>query len=358
MREGRVLFVDAACPRPYSRRTLDEAALGGTEATVVRIATGLAARGRRVTVAQRGRRAPLLEADVEWIPYEHCAEGPIAPGVGQVVVVRCAKLLRRLGRRHPGAGLYLWMHCFPGARLRGFGRLAVDAGAVVVAVSEHHRRALRDFLETHDPFIADRVRVVTLHNPIAEGLRPDDTPVDRDALVFLSSPHKGLAEVGRIFALARQRIPSLRLRVCNPGYLDWKVPLPEGVVTLGKLPHAEAMRQTREAFCLFYPQTRFAETFGLVFAEANAVGTPVLTHPLGAAEEVLAQDPSQLVDASRPEQVIERLLLWRRAGRPRVTADPRFALQSVLTLWERLFSLPPVRRARAPTVAAGDWSHP
>src|SRR5690348_10745745 len=36
-----VLFFDPGCPAPYSRLTLDEAALGGTEATVVRIAEAL-----------------------------------------------------------------------------------------------------------------------------------------------------------------------------------------------------------------------------------------------------------------------------------------------------------------------------
>src|SRR5215469_10335658 len=36
-----VLFFDPGCPTPYSRRTLEQAALGGTEATVIRIAEAL-----------------------------------------------------------------------------------------------------------------------------------------------------------------------------------------------------------------------------------------------------------------------------------------------------------------------------
>lgn len=352
MRSGPgLLIVDVACPKPYSARTLREVALGGTEATVVRIATGLA-RGRQVTVAQRGRSFWERVGGVDWIPYEHKKERE-AP-VENVVVIRSHKILKRLRRRHPDARLYLWMHCFPGMRLRTFGRAAVEADATVVAVSDHHRRALRAFLEEHDPKAARAVRIITLHNPIDDALRPDDTPVDRDKLVFLSSPHKGLEQVATVFERARQRLPKLKLYVANPGYLDWQVRLPEAMVPLGKLPHAEAMRHTRSAFCLFYPQSRFAETFGLVFAEANALGTPVLAHPIGAAEEVLAQDPSQLIDAEDPDAVLERLVQWRQQGRPKVRADFRFGLEPVLRGWEGVLERGAVPRgAMEPMLAEG-----
>ena len=329
-----LLIVDVACPRPYSAETLDREALGGTEATVVRVARGLA-RARPVWVAQRGRSRPIFDAGVRWVPYEHDSRGAV--GVEDVVVVRNHKILRRLRERHPEARLFLWMHCFPGKRLHGLGRAALESDATVVAVSEHHRRVMRGFLAEHDPLAAARVRIISIHNPIEASLRPNDAPVDPDKLVFLSSPHKGLAEVVRTFAAARRRLPSLRLFVANPGYLRWPIELPEGVVTLGELPHAEAMQHTREAFCLFDPQAGFAETFGLVFAEANAVGTPVLAHPVGAAEEVLAQEPAQIVDATSPVAVIERLIEWRTQGRPRVGPDFRFQPEHVLRCWEAAF---------------------
>lgn len=59
----------------------------------------------------------------------------------------------------------------------------------------------------------------------------------------------------------------------------------------------------RSALCLFYPQTSFAESFGLVIAEANAVGTPALLHAGLGANEEFASSTEQCVDGSDPEAV-------------------------------------------------------
>ena len=103
------------------------------------------------------------------------------------------------------------------------------------------------------------------------------------------------------------------------------------------------------------------ETFGLVFAESHAVGTPVLTHDCGAAREVLA-DPGQLLPVTwalrayeaplhrlEPrwragparladhlglfDRYIERIRLWHDGGRPQVGPDPRFRLSAIAAEW-------------------------
>ncbi len=58
------------------------------------------------------------------------------------------------------------------------------------------------------------------------------------------------------------------------------------------------MQHIRESLCVFYPQTQRCETFGLVYAESNAVGTPVLAHDFGAAREVLSS-PDQLINGKK-----------------------------------------------------------
>ena len=348
----RVLFVDPVCPMPYQARTLYDRALGGTEASVLRVAEGLAQAGHRVTVAQRGRRWPSRSpGGVAYVPFDYDGDWGHLPRAGAVVVLRQHKVLFRVRKRFPEARLALWLHCVPGSKRRALAAELLEARATAVCVSDAHRAALHTFLREKagdGPASAPSVRI---YNPVDDDLGPDATAVDPDKLVFFSSPHKGLDEVLAAFAHVRERRPTAQLVVADPGYWTGARPaLPDGVVPLGPLPHREVMRHVREAFAVFYPQARFEETFGLVFAEANAVGTPVLAHPHAAAREVLGETPGeqrQLVDARDPRAAARRLARWWDEGRPAVSAEPRFRTPRVVRDWERLLNLERVDRPAA-----------
>lgn len=260
-----------------------------------------------------------------------------------VVVMNTPKLLPKIRRAYPQARLFIWMHCFPGKRRRKLiNKYAVAAKAEIITVSdtlrEHVQACLQRYPEygRHSHTGGRMAPVRTLFNPVDDGLQPNGKAVDPHKLVFFSSPHKGLEQVLKAFAAVRRRWPAMRLCLANPGY--WPFPKnfsAEAVEILGSLTHAEVIEHVREALCVFYPQSRFKETFGLVFAEANAVGTPVITHPLGASAEVLT-DQQQLVDASDPQNVVAVLQQWLEEGRPLVKLDERFRLQQVLEAWEAL----------------------
>ena len=330
----RVLFIDTVAVTPYDDVTARLHALGGTEATVVRVA-GELSRFVEVAVAQRAREVVRRGEDgVLYLPYDHKEVSSPWFRVDAIVVVRSHKLLKRVRRRFPDARLLLWMHCFPGRRVKDLGRHLLRSNTSLVAVSHHHRRVMTRFITEREGSLASAIPMEVAYNPLAPGLRADPrSEYDPDKLLFLSSPHKGLDEVVRHFLRLRNRFPNLRLHVANPGYLDWAVPQAEGIVHLGKLPHSEASRHLRESFCLFYPQRSFAETFGLVFAEANAVGTPVMAHPLGAAPEILGDDTEQLVDAGDDDAVLDRFVAWRRDGRPQVEGRPEFEIAAVCHNW-------------------------
>jgi hypothetical protein len=118
--------------------------------------------------------------------------------------------------------------------------------------------------------------------------------------------------------------------------------------------------------CTFIPNFVIPETFGLVFAESNAIGTPVLTHDCGAAVEVLG-DRSQVLPVTVAARVYETLLhnvppgwragparlagslgmfdvyterirAWRAGARPRVGPDSRFRLATVKEQWRALLA--------------------
>ena len=348
------LFFDPSCQQPYDTRTLRDQAMGGTEATVTRVADALDA-----LVAQHNR----TEA------YGRYRAPEKNPSVTSVVINRDSRVLPQVRELYPNARVYLWLHdqLKPGSKRAGW--LASTAGLLrelevtIVCVSDSQRRGVAAALRSTR--IGD-LPTRTIYNPIDDALAPDDSPVDKNKLVFFSSPNKGLKFTLDAFRALRRRMPDLRLVVGNPGYKVRKSVLIDGVEYLGPQPHARMHAEVRTALCTFFPNFVIPETFGLVFAESNAVGTPVLTHDCGAAVEVLG-DRSQILPvtvADRAYEVLlshvspgwragparvaaslgmfdvyaERIEGWRDGGRPRVGPDPRFRLAAVADQWRALLA--------------------
>jgi glycosyltransferase involved in cell wall biosynthesis len=201
---------------------------------------------------------------------------------------------------------------------------------------------------------------------VDDALVPDGTAVDERKLVFFSSPNKGLDFTLDAFGYLRRRMPELRLVVGNPGYKAARAARGAGVEWLGAQPQARIHAEVRSALCTFFPNFVIPETFGLVFAESHALGTPVLTHDCGAAREIVA-DPQQTLPltrghllyeaAVRPlgpawrraasrlaaraglfDAYLERIRAWRGGARPRATPDPRFRASHVMARWRSLLT--------------------
>ena len=348
-----LLFFDPLCPRPYSEASLREAGLAGTEASTVRIAEALDA-----WVAQHNR----TQSDGRYRP-----PGAVTH-VRHVVVLRDPRALRTAARLFPGARLTLWVHdrIEPGSsRGRWFGSAAPELRRLkpdIVCVSEYQRAHVAATLARLAG--CERLTVRRIYNPVDDSLVPDGTPIDADKLVFFSSPNKGLAFALDAFRALRRRLPRLRLCVGNPGYKSFAAESTPGVEWLGSLPHARIVAEARGALGTFSPNFVIPETFGLVFAESRAVGTPVLTHDCGAATEVLGEGaqllpvtlalrayeaplhrlgphwrraPARLADSlGLFDRYIDRITRWREGERPQVGPDPRFRLSVVAGEWREL----------------------
>jgi glycosyltransferase involved in cell wall biosynthesis len=351
----RTLFFDPACQQPYDTRTLQERAMGGTEATVTRVADALDA-----LVAQHNR----TEAFGRYRPPERLTE------VTRVVINRDSRALPRVRELYPNARVYLWLHdqLNLGSKRAGWLRstsgLLRELGVTVVCVSDSQRAGVEAVLRNLG--LAELVRAHTIYNPIDDGLAPDGSRVDERKLVFFSSPNKGLKFTLDAFRALRHRMPDLRLVVGNPGYKIRRSVVIEGVEYLGPQPQTRMHAEVRTALCTFFPNFVIPETFGLVFAESNAVGTPVLTADCGSAAEVIG-DRSQLVPVTFAYRAYETLLThvsprwreaparlaaslglfdswtqrieaWRAGDRPRVGPDPRFRLAAVIEKWRALLA--------------------
>ncbi|WP_323764764.1 glycosyltransferase [Marinovum sp.] len=317
-----VCFVDPCAPRPYTTQASSLAGLGGTEMTLAALA-GELSRRVGVEVRQSARRGRIHESHVRFAPFD--VNDRIAAPV--IVVINSYKVALKLARTHPEARIFLWLHVVPGKHCRKMGRLLHDAGVTVVCVSQAHADILRCYLHAPLP------RLEVVYNMIPDMLRPDDTPRDLDRLFFASAPHKGLDQVYEAFAEMRRRIATLTLCVADPGYLRWDSGrVPEGVTVLGRLDRQRVWHHMRRSLCLFYPQRRFAETFGIVLAEANAVGCPVLVQQgLGANDEVVST-ADQCIDSTDMDLLEARLRTWRETP-PDITGRRDFRLSMVTERW-------------------------
>lgn len=342
----RILFIDwAHSGAAYDERTLEEQSLGGSEATLLRIAGALAAT-HEVYVAQTRRATDYHGSGPRYVGPATLEALSRKDDIDICIVQRKHKAVPRVAGMFPSARLVLWVHDYLALKSRFARHRLARAKCRMVAVTQTHAghtaavfgNGWRKAYPQRDGAGPAEWPVTSIPNPVADDLEPDGTPVDVNKLVFFSSPHKGLRQVLERFADVRRRFPSCRLYLANPGYrtLTDRRYSPvdalhaDGVEVLGSLSHDKVIDQLRGALCVFYPQTVFPETFGLVYAEANAVGTPVLAHDFGSAAELLSAE--QLVDGNSTRAIVARIGAWR-AERPTVRLDPRFRLAAVVAVW-------------------------
>lgn len=334
----QILFYDVTTPVAYTYFTLQQQALRGTEATVVRIAHALKAH-HQVYVAQHCRQKQNDEA-CQGVHYISCETAQdLSPDV--VVLLRQANLLSVIAKQFPQARLFFWMHNLPSCSLFAKQLLLAKYQYEIIAVSQFHRAMIEKRLQGkwYQRFFRGKttssIPIHVLYNPVDDDLKPDQTPWNPNQLLFTSSPYKGLPETLKAFHLLRKHFPHYELCVTSP--LDTSQhDMSQHVRYLNDLPHHELIQQLRQSFCVFYPQTQRIETFGLVYAEANAVGTPVLAHDFGAAREVLS-DASQLVDGKNFQMIIEKIKEWRE-NRPMLEVKSAFRLHHVTQAWLALIA--------------------
>src|SRR6185437_10079407 len=329
--------------------------MGGTEATVVRVADALEA-----LVVQHNRTS----ASGRYLPPRRDST------ITHVIVNRDAGALSTVRELYPNARVHLWLHDRVRPRSKRARRLAADSNILrelsvrVICVSDTHRRAVEAALRWMG--VAESVPACTIYNPVDDALRPDGSPIDERKLVFLSSPNKGLKFTLDAFRAVRRAMPDMRLVVGNPGYKTGDGTHLEGVEFLGPQPQQRIHAQVRTALCTFFPNFVIPETFGLVLAESKALGTPVLTHDCGAALEVLG-DPAQVLPVSGAKRLyegllgacptswrrgparlaaglglfdiyVERIRDWRAGARPVTGPDPRFHLSAVARRWREVLA--------------------
>lgn len=347
----RILFVDTNSSTPYDLNTLDANSPGGT-ITAMMLVAGALSRDHDVLVAEAA-----LTADNRSNPRLNyltlnSARSLDTQSPDVVIVMRKHRAAAEFSRLYPNARIILWIANFQPLEVMIKRRWILDRVSIVVAMSRCHRDQADSRLNHPLAKVLTGPRgrwrdvpVGFVYNAIADDLQPDDTHVDPNKLTMFSTPNKGLSQILTAFDRAKSQMPDLQLYVAGSRLEDMRAHRKlrrfadgaPGVHMLGRLPQNEILQHVRESLCVFYPQYIWPETFGLVYAEANAVGTPVLAHDFGAASEVLST-PEQLVDGRDLEAVVRKLAAWRSGQRPIVRARDRFRASNVAKEWAALLA--------------------
>jgi glycosyltransferase involved in cell wall biosynthesis len=346
-----VLFIEYRYDKPYILDDLKDQALGGTEATVLRVLSRLIEHCD-ITFAQSHRISTEQDDNgLRYVPLDSVWRKEI-PSPDVIVTIRTISLLRRLCRLYPQAQNLIWLHNFRRKEMLLYKRRLHRCQTSLVCVSKYHRfhtdRQINQGILSRLGAVflgISSIPLFHIYNPIDGNLKPSNTDIDNNKLVCFSAPHKGLPEILDRFKAIRTAIPELQLYLSTPVYgadlLRSIIEDPKtdstNIILLGALPQSEILKHVRNALCVFYPQTHFKESFGLVFAEANALGTPVLAHDIGAAREVLCES-NPLVDCTQDQQIVDTLMRWRSGQRPQVGVRSAFRLTNVADQWLRLLN--------------------
>lgn len=324
-----VIFLDDCTTKYYDRSTLEKKALGGTEASLIRVAEGLAALGLKVAVVECN------------VPYfaptmgQHC----FFLHVNDVSDTTCKHYIQLRGvsqpQMFPGAKRYTWLHDLADEKIKAWEDTLLKGNYQVIAVSRWHKNSIKEYLPNYE-------KITHIYNPVPDEIyvtAETPTSYDRNVLIWTSSPHKGLGKALEMFKTIRARNNRMQLIVCNPGYFNLDTntlaTIP-GVSVYGSMACKNMWAVIQKTLCVFYP-CQFDETFGLVAAEANALGTPIATYRKAALKEIVSSE-NQTVDTEDESGLIDKVINWSENGRPLTLGRDGFKHSEILMNWVKLLA--------------------
>lgn len=332
----KIFFVDYKKTLPYSAEDLEASPLNGTAGSVIRIAEKLGEQFDVFVLHKMQNKVVKGKSNTLYAPLSMVK---LLPKPDIVITVRLHPEAVNSFTLFPRANHLFWVHDLPSPHQLQLIKKISSREASIVTVSETHRKMFSSLLLKQPPSLQN-VSLYTIYNPVDDELKKEATLVDPYKLHFCSNPMKGLKNALAAFSLIKEADERFHLSIANPSrHIKADIlKRDKSIKYLGHLSHSENISHIRSALSLFYPNNSYPETFGLVFAEALAVGTPVLTHNLGAAKELI-NNGDMLVDCNRHECIVEKVLLWSRGERPVVELDEKFRLSTVYKKWVTLLQL-------------------
>lgn len=320
-----VIMLDTTANKYYDSTTLEREPLGGTEATIIRVAESLAQVGLSVAVVQT--TCPPFEPVMgQYAFFMHNTTLPADTTCDYFIQIR------GISNSHlfPEAQKFVWMHDLGHEKMKDWPEKLNKHNVKMIAVSRWHKKNLKKYLDGYD-------NITYIYNPVPDSLYipPEKrSSYDRNLIAWLSSPHKGLGQATRLFKKIHEMRPQIKFLIFNPGYLQIDtvaLSSNKGMYYSGPENCKTVWSVLQRCLCVFYP-TDWEETFGCIASEANALGVPLATFKKGALNEVVTSD-NQLLEEGDEEGIINRVIEWHDNGRPMIHGNEEFKLSVVVDDW-------------------------
>ncbi len=332
----RIAFLQDNHNHPgYTHASLTTSGAGGTESSVIHLATALARLGHDVFALNR-LDTRSVEYGVTWVPLAMADAVPpcdIAVGVNSSRVLWSVRAKRTV----------VWLHNPPSTRAqlkrRTLAALLYQRPHAVM-LGEYQSRLLHRLL----PYAGRSI----LHHGIADDFFSPfaDTRPRRPRAIFTSQPSRGLDFVVHAWRKISKAVPDAELHVFHPQARKAEAAAlcktGERIVLRGSVPRNELAHALRSARVMLIPGVA-DETFCLAAAEATASGVPIVTLGDGALSERVKHGATGLIASDLEGFTVGavRLLtddvLWMNLHR-RCVSDPNLATWGKRAKeWQSLF---------------------
>lgn len=335
-----ILIIDKETPQPYDSDYLDKNPCGASESYLHNLAVHLS-KVHKVFFIQNKRTELQLKNNIRYLPENYNLRDL---SVDNILLQRNLRYYPLVKDIFPKANIMCWLHDFYETKnFENMNNKHYGEDIQFICVSDWHKNNIKS------NFIKDGIK---LKNKIKVIYHLIDSPKEKDYLnnrfdknkvCFFSSHFKGLENSYKLFKYLQNDIPELKFYMGSPSYSNVQLSIKDdSVIDLIGLPREQVLYHLSTSFCLLGINFTYPETFGCIFKEANMVGTPVLTTPIGATKEILS--PEQIVipepysaDLKGEQEYINRFKKWYfKDERPIIKLEKEFRKENILGKWIKL----------------------
>jgi glycosyltransferase involved in cell wall biosynthesis len=336
-----ILIVDNNNPTKYDSEILSTNPSGASESYLNMLAVELAKKDK-VYFIQRHRKEFKVLNRIRYLPEDYDIRQ--LSNIENVILQRNLKSYENISYVFPKANVICWLHDFFETKAnQNLNITHYESDITFVCLTNWHKNNIKLGYLNSGIKLKNKIEIIPHFISCKNEISLKTNMYDRDKVCFFSSGVKGLESSYRLFKKLQVGKPNLKFYFSSPSYDNVEYNFNDSsVINLGGISRDDILSHLSTSICLFAINFNYPETFGCIFKEANLVGTPVLTTPIGSAPEVLSDEqviyPDKYsADLRGEKKFIETFNKWYfQNDRPLIYLEEKYTKENVLKLWRKI----------------------